>query len=60
MGLSLVLIFIGAKMAFLELLLGGKVSTELSLLVVSGLINKSKIKFVSLCVINIINLKFFL
>lgn len=37
-GLSLVLIFIGAKMAFLEVLIGGKVPTEFSLLIVLGLI----------------------
>jgi tellurite resistance protein TerC len=37
-GLSLVLIFIGAKMAFLELLFGAKMPTELSLCIVLGLI----------------------
>lgn len=37
-GLSLVLIFIGAKMAFIELLLGEELPTELSLLIVLGLI----------------------
>jgi tellurite resistance protein TerC len=37
-GLSLVLVFIGAKMAFLEYVLGGPIATEISLLIVLGLI----------------------
>jgi tellurite resistance protein TerC len=37
-GLSLVLVFIGAKMAFLEYALGAPVPTEISLLIVLGLI----------------------